>query len=291
MKQRNFNLWIRGARLRTLGAAIVPVFVGGGIALDSSSYGALSWGRFGLALTVALSIQIAVNFANDYSDGRRGVDSTEVRKGPIRLVGSGLKSPRAVLIAALIFFFIAMVAGFFLAALAGYQLLIVGAVALFAAWTYTGGPWPYGYKALGEVSVFIFFGLIATVGTTYSLINELPVVSWLAGAGVGALSSAILIGNNFRDIKGDEVMGKKTLAVALGAKWTQILYLAMFFIAGALVVAQMFFRVWTGFALLGLLLGFLLGKSINKQTFLPQLGRAVVSLYGYGIALSLAYWL
>lgn len=309
MKQNNLSLWIRGARLRTLGAAIVPVFVGGGIALSATAYSGFAWGRLGLALAVALSLQIAVNFANDYSDGKRGVDSSEVRQGPIRLVGSGLKTPKAVLGAALLFFLLAMVCGFFLAVLAGYELLIAGTIAMVAAWTYTGGPFPYGYKALGEVSVFIFFGLLATLGTTYALINELPLAGWLGGAGVGALSSAILIANNYRDIEGDELMGKRTLAVLLGARQTQYLYLLMFLTAGVLAVAQMFQKVWTGFSLVGLFLpniiiGIIILQSSYKKSapgkksqvahrglFAPNLGRAVLALYGYGLGLGLAYWI
>jgi 1,4-dihydroxy-2-naphthoate polyprenyltransferase len=208
-----------GARPRTLPAAVVPVAVGSGVAAGYGDF--VAW-RAGLALVVALALQVGVNYANDYSDGIRGTD--EQRVGPLRLVGSGLATPRQVLVAALASFFVAGLAGLVLAIAVSWWLLLLGAAAIGAAWFYTGGSRPYGYRALGELSVFAFFGVGAVVGTAYVQMERL---SWLAVAAsvpVGLLACALLVINNLRDIPTDEVTGKRTLAVVLGDQRTRVLY-------------------------------------------------------------------
>jgi 1,4-dihydroxy-2-naphthoate octaprenyltransferase len=211
--------WIEGARPRTLPAALSPVLVGTGAAVAAD--GARP-PRALLALVVALALQVGVNYANDYSDGIRGTDT--VRVGPLRLVGSGVAEPSRVLAAALAAFGVAALAGLVLTALTTPLLLVVGALAIAAAWGYTGGKDPYGYRGLGEIAVFVFFGLVAVLGTTY--VQTLQ-VTWLALAGgiaSGALACAILVTNNLRDIPTDSTTGKQTLAVRLGDARSRLLY-------------------------------------------------------------------
>lgn len=212
--------WVHGARLRTLPLAIAPVAAGAGVAKMSQSF---SWTLTLLALAVAVLLQIGVNFANDYSDGKRGTDAFRV--GPARLTGSGAVHPRRVLATALVFFALAAVAGLIAVVLSGrWWFLAVGAVALAAAWYYTGGKRPYGYAGLGEVAVFIFFGLVATVGTVWLQTELVPHEAWLAGAGVGLLAVAVLVINNTRDIETDRLAGKRTLAVRMGGRASRIFY-------------------------------------------------------------------
>jgi 1,4-dihydroxy-2-naphthoate octaprenyltransferase len=206
------RLWIAGARPRTLPAALAPVLVGTAVAMWD---GGAVWDRALLALVVALALQVGVNYANDYSDGIRGTDAERV--GPVRLVGQGLAEPAAVKRAALLSFAVAGAAGLVLVLLSGlWWLLLVGAAAIVAAWTYTGGPRPYGYAGLGEVFVFVFFGLVAVGGTAAVQVGFISALAWVCGLGVGALSCAILVVNNLRDIPGDTVAGKRTLAVRIG---------------------------------------------------------------------------
>jgi 1,4-dihydroxy-2-naphthoate octaprenyltransferase len=212
--------WVAGARPRTLPAAVVPVVVGSGVA---AGYDRFSAWRAALALIVALALQVGVNYANDYSDGIRGTD--EVRVGPVRLVASGLARPRQVLAAALACFAVAGVTGLVLAAVTSWWLLLVGAAALAAAWFYTGGRRPYGYRGLGEVSVFVFFGLVAVAGTAYVQIRTLDWLAVAAAAPVGLLACALLVINNLRDIPTDRQTGKRTLAVVLGDQRTRALYI------------------------------------------------------------------
>ena len=209
--------WIAGARPKTLPAAIAPVLVGTAFA----GYNAKALNFF-LALIVALSLQIAVNYANDYSDGTRGTDNDRV--GPLRLVGSGVASAESVKRAALIAFGVAALAGLILAARTNWLLLLIGAISIIAAWTYTGGPKPYGYFALGELSVFIFFGIVATLGTYYVHLEELALDVTLAAIGIGSLACALLVINNLRDLERDAKVGKLTLAVRLGDRRTRALY-------------------------------------------------------------------
>jgi 1,4-dihydroxy-2-naphthoate octaprenyltransferase len=224
--------WIDGARPRTLPAAVAPVVAGTGAAAALPAGANL--GRALLALVVALTLQVGVNYANDYSDGIRGTDDDRV--GPFRLTASKAATPAAVKAAALANFAVAGVVGLVLVALTGqWWLLAVGAAAIAAAWYYTGGRTPYGYRGLGEVFVFVFFGLVAVLGTTYTQTGR---VSWAAAAaacGVGALACAILVANNLRDIPTDVVAGKRTLAVRLGDARTRSLYLSL--VGGALVLA------------------------------------------------------
>ena len=224
--------WVAGARPRTLPAAVVPVVVGTGVALG---YHGFSWWRAILALVVSLALQVGVNYANDYSDGIRGTD--EVRVGPVRLVGSGLARPRQVLAAALACFAVAGAAGLALAATTSWWLLLVGAVAVAAAWFYTGGSRPYGYRALGEVSVFVFFGLVAVTGTAFVQMRSLAWLAVAAAAPVGLLACALLVINNLRDIPTDRETGKRTLAVVLGDQRTRALYVACVLVPFAVAAA------------------------------------------------------
>jgi 1,4-dihydroxy-2-naphthoate octaprenyltransferase len=226
------NRWITGARPRTLPAAVVPVAVGAAAAVGEPSD--IVWWRVAAALVVSLSLQIGVNYANDYSDGVRGTD--DVRVGPTRLVASGLASPTAVKRAALLAFAVAGVAGLAVALSTSLILLLVGAAAIAAGWFYTGGPKPYGYLGLGEVFVFVFFGLVATAGTTFAAIESVTALSLVMGSAVGALACALLVINNLRDIPTDREVGKRTLAVRLGdqrTRWFYVLLIGASFLLSA----------------------------------------------------------
>lgn len=223
--------WIAGARPKTLPAAIAPVLVGTALA-------GAAWipARAALALVVALALQVGVNYANDYSDGIRGTDHTRV--GPVRLVGQGLAPAHRVKTAAFLAFAVAAMVGFVLVAISDHWwLLAVGAASIAAAWLYTGGPRPYGYAGLGEVFVFIFFGLVPVLGTLYVQTGEVDLRSLLAAIGVGALACAILVTNNLRDIPTDREVGKRTLAVRLGDTHTRQLYVLLIVIAFTVVIA------------------------------------------------------
>jgi 1,4-dihydroxy-2-naphthoate octaprenyltransferase len=224
--------WIAGARPRTLPAALAPVLAGTGVATYVAD---AVWWKAGLALVVSLALQVGVNYANDYSDGIRGTDV--VRVGPMRRVGSGAAEPGAVKRAAFLAFGVAAVAGLGLAAATAWWLVAVGAVCVLAAWFYTGGSSPYGNRGLGEVMVFVFFGLVAVVGTTYVQSETWEWPALYAGVGIGALACAILVVNNLRDIPTDAVAGKRTLAVRLGESRTRALYLLLVLAAAASVVA------------------------------------------------------
>lgn len=211
--------WLEGARPRTLFMALAPVVAGTGAA---AAAGSVRPGRAALALAVALALQIAVNYANDYSDGVRGTDANRV--GPQRLVGSGVASPRAVLTAAVAWFAVAGVAGLLLAALVSWWLLLVGGLSIMAAWAYTGSSRPYGYLGLGELAVFLFFGVVAVAGTAYVQIGSITATAMATSVPIGLLAAALLIANNLRDIPGDRVVGKRTLAVRLGDHRSRLLY-------------------------------------------------------------------
>jgi 1,4-dihydroxy-2-naphthoate octaprenyltransferase len=236
--------WFHGARPRTLPASAVPVLVGTAAA---AAYGEVIWWRAVAALVVSVALQVGVNYANDYSDAARGTDAARV--GPVRLVASGLASPAAVKRAMMASFGVAGVAGLTIAAAAGWWLIGVGALCVAAAWLYTGGPKPYGYFGLGEVFVFVFFGLVATVGTSYVQTGRLTALEVLAAVPVGLMAVALLVVNNLRDIPGDTVAGKRTLAVRLGPQRCRVLYGACVLGALALVAPLAFWRPW---ALLGL---------------------------------------
>jgi 1,4-dihydroxy-2-naphthoate polyprenyltransferase len=240
--------WLAGARPRTLPAAVSPVLAGTGVA----AYGDEAvWWKAALALVVSLALQVGVNYANDYSDGVRGTDADRV--GPMRLVGSGAATPGAVKRAAFVAFGVAGVAGLALAASTAWWLVVVGAASVAAAWFYTGGSKPYGYLGLGEVMVFVFFGLVAVVGTTYVQTETWEAAAWYAAVGVGALACAILVANNLRDIPTDTVAGKRTLAVVLGDRRTRLLYVLLVVLAAAAVVAVAAVTTWCALVGLGFL--------------------------------------
>lgn len=208
------------------------------------------WWRVGPALLVSLALQIGVNYANDYSDGVRGTD--DVRVGPVRLVAGGLAKPRHVKRAALAAFGVAALAGLALAIATTWWLIVVGAVAMLAGWGYTGGPKPYGYLGLGELFVFVFFGLVATVGTTYVVVEAFPAHAWAAGCVAGFLACALLVVNNLRDIPTDNAARKRTLAVRLGAGRTRWLYIGCIATAAlSVVVIAVVWRGWAAIALAG----------------------------------------
>jgi len=254
--------WIGGARLRTLTLGVVPVVMGTGVAFVDSGLS----GDFGdylasdhhlvlavLALAVALFLQIGVNYSNDYSDGVRGTD--EYRVGPARLTGAGLAKPRTVLVVALTFFGLAAVCGIVIVVLTQlWWLLAVGAAAIVAAWYYTGGKRPYGYNALGEVFVFVFFGLVAVLGTQFTQIREVTLSGWAAAIAAGFFACAVLMVNNIRDIDEDRQAGKRTLAVVVGRPVARVLF-GMFLLLPYVVLlwfVLLYFR--TGFAYFSLLL-------------------------------------
>ena len=226
------NKWILGARPRTLPAAIAPVVVAS--ALAGSDF---NWFRAALALKVGVWLQIGVNYANDYSDGVKGTD--ENRVGPTRLVASGLASAKAVKNAAFISFAIASVAGLWLSLLTSPLLILIGILAIAAAWGYTGGKNPYGYSGLGEVSVFTFFGLVATMGTYYVQTESVTALSFIVAIPMGALSCAILAVNNIRDRAQDELVGKRTLAVRLGDRRARHLYVSLLVLAHVAALATL----------------------------------------------------
>lgn len=213
------NKWIVGARVKTLPAAVAPVLIGTSYAEN------INWSNAFLALVVSLFLQIAVNFANDYSDGVRGTDTHRI--GPVRLVASGLASASSVKAAALISFLIAAIAGFVLALTISPWLFLVGAASIWAAWGYTGGKKPYGYFGFGELSVFIFFGLVATVGSYYIQTEQFNWQIFLLALPVGTLSCAILAINNLRDLPQDKLVGKRTMAVRIGEKNTRVFFMLL----------------------------------------------------------------
>jgi 1,4-dihydroxy-2-naphthoate octaprenyltransferase len=218
--------WIGGARLQTLPLAIAPVALGTAAAyvlkLDSDGPG-WHWLRALACLAVALFLQIGVNFANDYSDGVRGTD--KYREGPRRLTSSGAAKPRTVLIVALAFFALSALAGLVIVYRTQvWWLIAVGAAAILAAWFYTGGKRPYGYAGLGEIFVFVFFGIVATAGTTFVITGTVTLESWLGGAAAGLFACAVLMVNNIRDIEQDKLAGKKTLAVRLGDMASRVVF-------------------------------------------------------------------
>lgn len=275
------EIWIAGARPKTLGAAIAPVIVGTAFA----GYDAEST-NFILALLVALALQIGVNYANDYSDGVRGTDDDRV--GPIRLVGSGLAKPEAVKRAAFLSFFVAAFAGLILSARTEWYLLIIGALAIIAAWTYTGGPKPYGYQALGEISVFIFFGLVATLGTYFVQVGS---ISWpviLAAISMGLLATAILNVNNLRDLERDAKSGKRTLAVRLGAARTRTLYRFTIFLPLLLSLVLLSQSIYFLLTLIVLPQSLRASRLVNSTALIELLGKTGQIQISYSLALSLA---
>ena len=276
--------WLAGTRPRTLPAAVVPVLIGSGVALG---YARFSWWRAGLALVVALALQVGVNFANDYSDGIRGSD--EQRVGPVRLVAAGLAPPRQVRAAAFGCFFLAGVAGLALAAVTSWWLVAVGAGCIAAAWFYTGGPKPYGYSGLGEVFVFLCFGVVAVAGTAYVQMNALSWLGLAASVPAGLLACALLMVNNLRDIGTDTVAGKRTLAVMLGdarSRWGYVLTLLVPFGVAALLA---FFRPFTLLTVLALPLARMPIRLVRAGASGPALIRALGQTGRLQLAFGIAF--
>jgi 1,4-dihydroxy-2-naphthoate octaprenyltransferase len=284
------NAWVDGARLRTLPAAVVPVAVGTGVAFSQAD---VIWWRAVAALVVALAVQVGTNYANDYSDGIRGTD--DVRVGPVRLVASGLKPAGAVKRAAFLSFGVAAVAGLALAAATTWWLVLVGAVCFLAGWYYTGGSRPYGYAGLGEVSVFLFFGVVATVGSAFVHTDKVTLLALGASVPVGALATALLVVNNLRDIPTDTAAGKRTLAVRLGDQDTRVLYLVLLTampVGAALLLAVV--RPWSLAAIVAMVVAVPAARAVRKgargRDLIPVLVRTgrVQLVYGVVLAIALA---
>jgi 1,4-dihydroxy-2-naphthoate octaprenyltransferase len=285
--------WIAGARVRTLPLAIAPVALGTASAYvlgdqDIAEYRAL------LCLLVSVALQLGVNYANDYSDGVRGTDAFRV--GPSRLVGSGAAKPRTVLAVALTFFAIAAVAGIVLVVLTQqWWMLAVGAAAILAAWFYTGGSKPYGYAGLGEIAVFVFFGLVATVGTTYVLRLDVNLESWLSGIAIGFIACAVLMVNNIRDAEQDRLAGKRTLAVRLGQRGSRIAFVVFLALPFVVLVYFALLYEWAPmvyFALLAAAPAALItvtAKTPRELIVALQLSTLTALLFGLGLAAAIAF--
>ncbi|MFY9651589.1 MAG: 1,4-dihydroxy-2-naphthoate polyprenyltransferase [Trebonia sp.] len=280
----NAREWLAGTRPRTLPAAVVPVLIGSGVA---AGYGEFSLWRAALALVVALALQIGVNFANDYSDGVRGSDSAERRVGPMRLVGSGLASPGQVKLAAFGCFFVACGAGLALAAVTSWWLVLAGALAVLAAWFYTGGSRPYGYRGFGEVSVFVFFGVAAVAGTAYVQMGRLSWLGLAASIPAGLLSCALLMVNNLRDIRSDGESGKRTLAVRIGDARSRSVYLLFLLVPFALAALIAFVRPFSLLMLLALPLALAPVRAVRGGAS----GPALITTLGQTGRLQLAFGL
>ena len=289
--------WIGAARLQTLPLAIAPVLLGTAVAyrLDHEAGDTgWHWLRALLCLAVALALQVGVNFANDYSDGVRGTDKHRV--GPARLTASGAVRPRTVLIVALVFFGLAAVAGLVIVIRTEHWwLLAVGAAAIVAAWFYTGGKRPYGYYGLGEVFVFVFFGLVATVGTTFVLAGTVSADAWLAGVAIGLIACAVLMVNNIRDREQDKVAGKRTLAVLLGDRASRIVYgvllLAPFGILAVFTVVYanaylVYFALLAAIPAVGITIS---AKTPGELILALRLTTLVALLYGLGLGWAIAF--
>ena len=299
-KPATLGTWIAGARPQTLALAIVPVALGTAAAAQIMPVWYDHWVRALLALAVAVFLQIGVNYANDYSDGVRGTDRDRV--GPQRLVGSGRAKPRTVLVVALVFFGLAAVAGAVLIwRTEQWWLLAVGALALLAGWFYTGGRRPYGYLGLGELAVFLFFGIVPTAGTMFVQVLEVNIEAWLAGAAAGALACAVLVANNARDREKDRLHGKRTLAVLLGATGSRVLYVVLMLVPfGILAFFAIFYEpgsgsgfapfvYFAGVAALPAILIAITGRSAREWVFVMQLTLVTALLYGLGLSAAIVF--
>ncbi len=297
-KPATLGTWIAGARPQTLALAIAPVALGTAAASLVMEHWLDHWVRALLALAVAVFLQIGVNYANDYSDGVRGTDRDRV--GPQRLVGSGRAKPRTVLIVALVFFGLASIAGIVLVwRTEQWWLLAGGALCLIAAWFYTGGRRPYGYLGLGEVAVFVFFGIVPTIGTMFVQVLTVNVEAWLAGAAIGALASAVLVANNARDRERDATHGKRTLAVLLGDRGTRALYVILVLVPfGILAFFAVFYEpgsgsgyapfvYFVGVTAVPAILIAVTARSAREWVFVMKLTLATALLYGVGLAAAL----
>jgi 1,4-dihydroxy-2-naphthoate octaprenyltransferase len=279
--------WIEGARPRTLPNAVAPVIAGTGAAawLDDAV-----WWKALLALVVALALIVGVNYANDYSDGIRGTD--DVRAGPLRLVGSRLATPRSVLTAAVVSLGIGAAAGLTLALLSQPWLIAVGAACIAGAWLYTGGSKPYGYQGLGEVAVFVFFGLVAVLGTQYTQALRVDWVGLTLAVATGALSSAVLVANNLRDIPTDTESGKITLAVRLGDARTRVLFQALAALALVLTLTLALATPWCLVGLVALPLGWRAALPVRRgrggKELIPVLRDTGLTMLVWSVAVALA---
>ena len=262
----SFTQWVSGARPRTLPNAVAPVIAGTGAAAWQH---AAVWWKALLALVVALALIIGVNYANDYSDGIRGTDDD--RAGPVRLVGSRLATPRAVLTAAIAWLTVGAVAGLALALLSAPWLIAVGAACIAGAWLYTGGSRPYGYAGFGEVAVFVFFGLVAVLGTEYTQALRVDWVGLVLAVATGALSSSVLVANNLRDIPTDTQSRKMTLAVRLGDARTRVLYQALLATAGLLTLVLMAATPWCAVGLVAAPLALRAARPVRSGRTGPEL--------------------
>lgn len=291
--------WVGGARLRTLPLAVAPIAVGAGLAHLAQSF---SWTLTLLALAVALLLQIGVNFANDYSDGVRGTDThrgagsdESVHRGaPTRLTGSGLVNPKRVLATALVFLGLAAVCGLAAVVISGrWWFLAIGVLALLAAWFYTGGKRPYGYAGLGEVAVFIFFGIVATVGTVWLQTDLQMQEPWIAGAGVGFFAVAVLVANNTRDIETDRASGKRTLSVRIGDRASRILFVVCALLP--FVVPGIYFMFYPGMLLVWFVLVLVIPACVitlwakTARELVLVLGLTSLAALAYGVLLGIAF--
>jgi 1,4-dihydroxy-2-naphthoate polyprenyltransferase len=283
----NFAQWVEGARPRTLPNAIAPVIAGTGAA---AWLHAAVWWKALLALVVAVAMIIGVNYANDYSDGIRGTD--DVRAGPLRLVGSRLATPRSVLTAAVVSLGVAAVAGLALAVFSAPWLIAVGAVCIAGAWLYTGGSKPYGYLGLGEVAVFVFFGLVAVLGTQYTQALRVDWVGAALAVAMGSLSSAVLVANNLRDIPTDAESGKITLAVRLGDARTRLLYQALVALAFALTLVLMLATPWCAVGFVAAPLALRAVRPVRRgsggKELIPVLRDTGLTMLVWSVAVALA---
>ena len=268
------RIWAMAARPRTLPAAIAPVLVGTALAGSEDTFRPLA---FCAALLGSVFIQIGTNLSNDYSDARRGAD-TEERLGPVRVTAGGLMPPRRVLVGTYVAFGVAVAAGLYLAAVAGWELLVVGAASILAGVLYTGGPRPYGYEGLGELFVFLFFGIVAVTGSYYVQVQELPWQAFALAVPVGLLAAAILVVNNVRDIESDRRAGKRTLAVRLGRDRARTLYALMVY--GAFLIAPVpwvagTLSAWLPLPLVLLPAAFVLTRIVREHADGPTLNLAL----------------
>jgi 1,4-dihydroxy-2-naphthoate octaprenyltransferase len=270
------RIWVMAARPRTLPAAVAPVLVGTSLAVEEGTFHPVS---FVAALLGSIFIQVGTNLANDYSDARRGAD-TEDRLGPVRVTAGGLAPPRQVLLATYVTFGLAVLCGAYLVAVAGPALLLVGVASILAGVTYTGGPKPYGYEGLGELFVFLFFGVVAVVGSYYVQIQHLPWQAFVLSIPVGLLAAAILVVNNVRDIETDRQAGKRTLAVRLGRERTRVLYAGI--VGGAFVASLVpwlagSLTAWLALSWLAVPLAVPVIRTVRDRTDGPSLNGALAA--------------